>query len=199
MYKLCKTEQSTKRQREIELELQKMMLEKRYDDISISELCERLSMPRKAFYRYFDSKDGALHALIDHTLLEFQNFGSQYTERERRSLRGDLEQFFIFWERRKAFLDALERSSLTGLLLHASLSFSVSDMINPTKFLPEETDWMRSQVFQFAICGLMSFMLEWYRGGFVEKTRDMAAAAGRMLSEPLFPTLSELGLIDTAR
>ena len=196
MYKLCKTEQSTKRQREIELVLQKMMLAKRYEDISVSDLCEQMQIPRKAFYRYFESKDGALHALIDHTLMEFGEFGSAYTEKERRSLKRDLEQFYIFWTKRKSLLDALERSNLTGMLINASVSSVVDELVNPKKFLPEDSDWMRSEVFLFAISGLMSTMLAWYRQGFKTGTSEMAKAACRMLSCPLFPTITELGMSD---
>lgn len=38
---------------------------------TIMELCSWLDIPRKAFYRYFSSKEGALYALIDHTLMDF--------------------------------------------------------------------------------------------------------------------------------
>ncbi len=37
---------------------------------TIMELCSWLDIPRKAFYRYFSSKEGALYALIDHTLMD---------------------------------------------------------------------------------------------------------------------------------
>ena len=75
MYKLCKTEQSAQRQRELEQGLLKMMLQCRYEDISVSDLCDQLEIPRKSFYRYFSSKDGALYALLDHTMMEFFDSG----------------------------------------------------------------------------------------------------------------------------
>ena len=65
MYKLCKSEQSAARQRWLEQGLLQEMLLRRYEDISISDLCARLQIPRKSFYRYFTNKDGALFALID--------------------------------------------------------------------------------------------------------------------------------------
>ena len=64
MYKLCKTEETVKRQREIELGLFSMLKTVRFDNLSITELCEKIQIPRKAFYRYFDSKEDALCALI---------------------------------------------------------------------------------------------------------------------------------------
>ena len=51
MYKLCKTEQSAQRQRELEYGLLDAMLVKNYEDISISDLCDHLQIPRKSFYR----------------------------------------------------------------------------------------------------------------------------------------------------
>lgn len=201
MYKLCKTEQSSRRQREIEFALLSEMVSRDFEDISVSDLCEKINLPRKAFYRYFDSKDGALHALIDHSLMDFEEFNVQYQrareeKKSPRTLRNELERYFVFWTRpdKKALLDGLERSNLTGLLMQASIDYSTSSFINPKKFLPDESEWMRGELFHFAICGLMSIMLGWYRGGFTESTGEMAAAAARMLSRPLFPGLSTLGI-----
>ena len=75
MYKLCKTEYSVRRQRQIEEALLETMETSRYEDISVSDLCARLGIPRKSFYRYFSSKDGALFALIDHRLLKTSRRG----------------------------------------------------------------------------------------------------------------------------
>ena len=74
MYKLCKTEQSAARQRQLEQGLLQVMSTSRYEDINVSGLCQKMGIPRKSFYRYFSSKDGALHALIDHTLMEYGIF-----------------------------------------------------------------------------------------------------------------------------
>ena len=192
MYKQCRTEQSAKRQRAIENELERLMLTRRIDEITVSELCDRLGTPRKAFYRYFDSIEGALHAMIDHTMAEFHSFGSRYTHNERRTLQRDIEQFFIFWKERKAFLDALDGSSFLGLLIQKSINYSISDMVNAQKFLPNDDEQARSQVFKFAICGLMTMMIEWYKNGFVTSTGEMARLSCRVLSEPLFPNLSSI-------
>ena len=58
MYNLCKTEQSALRQRQIEDTLLSEMAVRRYEGISVSDLCQKSAIPRKAFYRYFSSKEG---------------------------------------------------------------------------------------------------------------------------------------------
>lgn len=194
MYKLCKTERATARQREIELSLLDAMSHRRFEDITVSELCDGISVPRKAFYRYFDSKEGALRALIDHTLTDF---GKKTPSSERRrSLTRDIECFFLFWQEHKILLDALEKSGLFSHLIDAALDFPIRDMVSLEKFLPDDSDAMRRSIFKFAICGLMFTMLSWYKSGFAESPHDMARTTCRMLSRPLFPNLDKIGIPD---
>ena len=89
MYKQCRTEQSASRQRHLEQGLLQMMLKRQFEEISVSDLCEEIGVPRKAFYRYFSGKDGALHALIDHTLLEYEGFTASAKDAEGAHPHGD--------------------------------------------------------------------------------------------------------------
>ena len=118
MYKLCKTEQSANRQRALEQGLLQAMLTCQYDEISVSDLCAQLNIPRKAFYRYFDGKEGALHALIDHTLMSYEFFPAAYMEGEKRTLERDLEQFFGLSHPTVSGL--LNRMEAKGFLEHRS-------------------------------------------------------------------------------
>ena len=117
MYKLCKTEQSVKRQRKIENCLFEILKEKKYEEITITELCDRMEMPRKAFYRYFDSKDDALIALIDHSMSEYMGFSVDRSGETRRSLVSELEEYFKFWYQKRDLLAALDRSGLQNSYL----------------------------------------------------------------------------------
>ena len=56
---------------ELENGLLKYMLHHDYESINVSDFCDALAIPRKSFYRYFTNKDGALYALVDHTLMDF--------------------------------------------------------------------------------------------------------------------------------
>jgi len=68
MYKICHTEESSRRQRELEQGFLNMLQIQTYDKITLTELCRQLHIPRKTFYRYFPTKEDCLLALIDHTL-----------------------------------------------------------------------------------------------------------------------------------
>lgn len=186
MYKLCKSEQSAARQRQLEKGLLEAMQLSRYENINISDLCQHMGIPRKSFYRYFSGKDGALHALIDHTLMEYEGFSS-IAGRGKRTLRGDLEHYFRFWRDHKTLLDALDRSGISGVLIERAITHAVSESVFPGRFLPGETRAMQQHVVMFAVCGLMTMMLQWHHGGYRESLGDMAAVAERLLTRPLFP------------
>ena len=192
MYKLCKTEQSTKRQQKIEEHLLALMESKHYEDITVTELCEKCEMPRKAFYRYFDSKDGALHALIEHTYLTYSGFTPEGSQKKR-TLREEMQYFFSFWLSQKRFLDALNKSNLLPKILEVSLGFPINEYLIVSKFLPNESNWARSQIFKFTMGGLLLLMLDWYKDGFKTDVTVMADIAARILESQLFSRLNDIG------
>ena len=195
MYKLCKTEQSAKRQREIESVILEMMSKKSYDDITITEICERLDMPRKTFYRYFDSKDDALYALIEHTMTEYSDFNAAPEKKEgSRTLKKEIEKYYAFWFNNKQLLDALYKNNMLEKIIDVSVNFPINDMVSVSRFLPDDSDWAREKIFKFAVCGLVFQMIDWYKGGFKTSISDMAKISCRVLSKPLFPNLDKLGI-----
>ena len=183
MYKICQTEQSTHRQRKLEQGLLQLMLHKNYEDISVSDLCEYMNVPRKSFYRYFSGKDGALYSLIDHTLADF--YQMPVPERKTRgNAVGDLDLFFAYWYNNKPFLDALQRNSLSGILMERANSFALREGFFPKKFkvLPEDQQGI---ALSFAVCGLMSMTLSWHLQGFMFSPDEMTRLAINMLTTPL--------------
>ena len=187
MYKLCKTEQSARRQRELEQGLLAMMQHARFEEISVSDLCERMNLPRKSFYRYFSSKDGALYALLDHTLLEFYESGSIEGLRDGTAA-SDLERFFKFWKNHKALIEALLRSNLSGLLVERAVSLAKREQLMPG-YVKEWEEMVQNIAMSFAVCGIMSMVIQWHNDGYQISTEKMAQTAVAMLSRPLITSL----------
>lgn len=185
MYKSCQTEQSAKRQRDLENGLLALMLKRRYEDISVSDLCEHMQIPRKSFYRYFSSKDGALVALLDHTLADF--FEIPLTKsRVRGTALGDLDLYFRFWYEQKPLLDALARSSLSGYLVERANAFAIREGHLPRHF-KSWNQQLQSLAMSFSVCGLMSMVLYWHQQGFLIPPDEMTKLAVTILSNPLLP------------
>lgn len=187
MYKQCRTEQSANRQRLLEEGLLKAMTAQHYDEISVSDLCAQMEIPRKSFYRYFSSKEGALHALLDHALLDFESFAGPYFTGDQKRMQQDMERVFAYWQHRKPLLDALRRSNLSGVLIQRAIEHALSESAFHRSFLPSEDRTAQEYVTMFAVCGMMSMVVQWHHDGYPQSIHQMAQIAVRLLSRPLFP------------
>lgn len=192
MYKLCKSEQSAARQRELELGLLDLMRTRQYEDISVSEICNHLNIPRKSFYRYFSSKDGALLALVDHTMLAYEGFNVVYAAYEKRTPQKELQQFFEFWMQNNVLLSALEKSCLSTLLVERAMNYYTDDKPVAQRFLLDADDFHRRQRMLFCISGLMGLMLTWHHNGYTHTPEEMAVIATTLVTKPLFANLEKM-------
>ena len=185
MYKFCKSEQSAERQRELEQGLLKAMGSYHYDEISVSDLCDQMGVPRKSFYRYFSGKDSALHALIDHTLLELESFPVTVIRSNKRTFIQELENFFQFWKKQKPLLDALERSGLSGVLVVRAIDHALSNNSVVKQLQNKESPAVLEYGTQFGVCGLMSMVLSWHHSHYEQSPEQMAQIVLQLLTMPL--------------
>lgn len=184
MYKLCKSEQSAARQKQLEQGLLKAMLTQRYESISISDLCDQMGIPRKSFYRYFSNKDGALYALLDHTLMEFDQSTDNRNVNSGNKALGDLEKFFVFWYEHRNLLDALIRNRLSGILVERATSHALHERMMPVYLLSKD-EKSQHLALTFAVCGLLSMVMQWHQNGYQETPEQMVHVATMMLTKPL--------------
>ena len=182
MYKDCKTEQSIQRQRLLEQGLLRAMLNRQYEEISVSDLCDELDIPRKSFYRYFSGKDGALFALLDHTLMELLHIPARPSLHS--SPLTELERYFLFWQSNRNLLEALQRSRLSGLLVERSTQLATDYQLIPQRFL-QQPPKTRNAALSFTICGLTAMVLQWHHDGYALSAMQMAEIAAEMLTKPL--------------
>ena len=182
MYKQCVTEQSARRQRQMEMGLLEAMLVKPFDDITISDLCADMNIPRKSFYRYFDSKEDALHALMDHMIMDFSG---EFFKDDENATHDTLERFFVFWIERRNFLDALEKSGFAAVLVQRSISKAMEEDKLAKSFISSDDDETRAYMVSCLISGLMSIVLQWHLTGFKTEPREMAKMAAALITQPL--------------
>lgn len=184
VYKICKTEQSARRQKQITEGLLELMEKHRYEDITVSDLCQSLAMPRKAFYRYFSSKDDALLAMLDLRLMEYGSGDPGRADAKILKFSLDLDWFFTFWQLQKPLLDALERSGIRGILVERAIRNSQDALIFE---LPEKSREYVNTAATFAVTGLMSMVLSWHQEGYRSSPAQMAQMARQLLKNPLIP------------
>lgn len=185
MYKICQTEQSIRRQRELEQGLLRLMGKRNYEDLTVKDLCDEMALPRKSFYRYFSSKDGVLYALIDHTLADYFMMPT-VGNKSRGTAVGDLDLYFLFWYEKRELLDALHRSGLSGILAERATNFALQEGHMPRQFKKMRPD-IQTLAMAFSITGLMAMILQWHRSGFQVSPDEMTKLATEILTAPLLP------------
>lgn len=185
MYKQCRTEQSANRQRQLEQGLLKAMLHTRYEDISVCDLCDELGIPRKAFYRYFSGKDGALYALIDHVLQDYDVHSTVDNGADTWDPLTFMEQVFAYWIDHKPLLDALAKSDLSGLLIQRALE-TTKTMDELPNFMKIHDRQLQGYANMFTVCGMMSMIVQWHHDGFSRSAGEMARLSLQLFSTPLF-------------
>ncbi len=186
MYKLCKNDSSQQRQRELEQGLLRAMLRRQYEDISVSDLCQELQVPRKSFYRYFTGKDGCLYALIDHAMMDLEvTIPWEETTSTEDPLRY-MQFVFSYWKGQKKLLDALQYSGISGLLVQRAMEYAKETELWPIFLQSPAEQQRRSFTMLFTVCGLMTIITQWHHEGFAESVEEMAEIALRLVSEPLY-------------
>ena len=162
-----------------------MLADRKFSDITVTDLCRELSIPRKTFYRYFDSIDDVLNSYTADVLANYHE-NSPALENPRNPVK-EMEYFFVFWRDHKAFLDALAGSDMLDLLVRVSTDFPIASFLNLQHLMPdEESDEVRVLLFKFALTGLFTTMFEWYRSGFARSVPEVARVAVRLLTSPIF-------------
>ena len=182
MYKICKSEQSAMRQRELEIGLLEVMQNHNYEDISVSDLCEHLHIPRKSFYRYFANKDGAFCALLDHTLE-----ACNHSVDPQSSMEDAILQYFLFWQQHGNLLAALDRSSLSGKLVERTYEYAMQERGFIDRLLRRFPGSDKSTVVMFLSTGLISTVLNWHKSGCNASVEHMSKTITTLFSEPIFP------------
>lgn len=176
MYKICHTEESSRRQRELERLLLVSMQQQPYDKITVTELCRQWQIPRKSFYRYFPTKDDCLLALIDHTLADCNDIvlkgwmGSKALDQTVQL------RFFAYWKGCREFLDVIRDNGFQYLLLDRT-----TVIVDRMKENSRSGSFARDQVEYFIAHGLMATVLRWHHFGFQSSTGEMAAVFAQIL------------------
>lgn len=171
MYKNCATEESARRQRQLEQCLLELMLTEAYGQITISDICDRAGLSRKSFYRYFSSKDGCLYALIDHTVFDGGSFYLP-NHTDVLSLPTIHERFFRYWREQQPLLDALVRNDLSVLLIQRVLNYSIQEE-REFQFHPFNTPDHHERML-FYVGGVMGLLLDWQQNGFQKTPLQMS-------------------------
>jgi len=186
MYKICKTKSSRKRQQMVEQELLYMMQRQEFSQIKVSELCERVGMPRKSFYMYFETKDDVLTALIDHAIQGFHDYSIFNRNTPDSTTYRELKRYFEYWKENANLLNGLRRSRLSGLLVLRTVECLVEWEKQSPFLLWGKEIRPSEEAILYTVSGLLTIVLNWHNNSFEKSVEEMAEIATELLTKSLF-------------
>lgn len=179
MYKHCATEESARRQRQLEQSLLDLMHAETYAQITVADICDRVGISRKSFYRYFSSKEGCLCALIDHAIMD----GAAYYLPDHLAEYAFpliYRRFFHYWKEKQDLLDALMRNGLSNYLVDRMQNYTRQEEMEFRIFLQNHgNDAHERSVFY--VGGIMSMVLDWHHTGYRRTVDQMADTLSELI------------------
>lgn len=176
MAKKCITEKSARRQQWIENGLLELMITRRFDDLTVTDLCRYLELSRRSFYRYFRDLEDVLDSALDHI---FQGMAIPNRIPEL----NEIQKNYEFWFENRHILDALHNSNMIDRLYDGITRYTVPMEIQ--NYLDSKNQELWQEASQFAIGGFVSLIIFWYKDGFRKSPEQMAQIAYRMLFSPI--------------
>ena len=171
MYRHCTTEESVRRQRQLEQCLLELMQSFPYSQITVSHVCDLAGLSRKSFYRYFSGKDGCLYSLIDHCIYD----GSCHylpAAFEATDPRMFYTRFFAYWQQNRRLIDVLARNNLTILLPERMIHYVLTEEHGFPQYLGKQTD--SAEQLLFMVSGVMGLILNWHHTVYQKSPEQMA-------------------------
>lgn len=188
MYKECKTSQSANRQIGIAQTLSEMMLTHPYEEISVSELCKKADIPRKSFYRYFDTKDDTFNFLVDKMLLECDTLIEKGRTLELEISKELLAQRFRYFKEHKNLIGAIANNRLSIPTIQRVCETVVTQMTDFGASVSMEERMKIAMVTSVIFAIIMS----WHHSGYETPCDELANMTYQLLTEPLVNPGEEL-------
>ena len=173
MYKHCNTEESAQRQRQLEQCLLELMADTPYVSITIGQICQKVGISRKSFYRYFDSKEGCLHALLDHVIMD----GSSYYIANSNDNYTDLSfcvRVFEYWQQQTPLLDALEKNGQSMQLPQRMVRHILTEEPDYARYMGIAPNDVVEHVV-YMVSGVIGMVLAWHHEYYQKTASQMGA------------------------
>ena len=143
-------------QNEIADALVRLMMQKPYDKIQITDICDEAQISRRTFYNLFDSKDEALWYRLR---LLYRISYERYSQKEELTDRDIIDIFMSIVDDNRDFFVVMTQNKLTGMIsdiVKESVSFFYDAYVGE-RYLDEYRPYYKA-IFSGAFSGLI---LEW--------------------------------------
>ena len=179
MYKHCTSEAGALRQRNLEQCLLELMTERPLEQITVGDISARAGISRKSFYRYFDSKDSCLHALLDRAIMN----GPTYCIPESGSRSPSLDtccRVFEYWQTQRPLLDAMFRNGQGEQILQRAVRCILEEEPEYARIMGVRAEDVLEEIV-FTVSGGIGLIFTWHQTNYQKTPGQMGAILYRLM------------------
>lgn len=151
--------------------LNKLLLNKPYDKITIKEITDNAQLARMTFYTNFKEKDDLFIYICREKLLEFKNKLSSYDKIDNYII---AYEFFEFSKEHQNFIKSLTFNSTQ--ILTGQAEIYIMEIVIENNMMPVLNNNNNLQKYEwiFMVGGLMNMIVHWVKTDCIESCKEMA-------------------------
>ena len=163
-------ERQQRTKKNISLALYALLLKKPYEEISVSEICQKAGVSRVSFYHYYDKKDDIL---IQYSDEKFAEFFEDFTKLENMTFNDLIIQMFYFLKKNSRQLAILRYAKKEEVLMEQFYSYC-RYMFSNTLTSPLMKDRDNPLRIPFLVGGMFQIIMRWLDEGMITSPETMA-------------------------
>ena len=183
MYKQCKNKSSAQRQKYIADQLLQLIKTTPLEQITITELSIASDIPRKGFYRYFDSIDDVVNFILEKNIQE----ENEYISRTGVSVDATPREYLIvwlrFWKEKADVMRLFQDRRIHSAMVRHAMRHMDPESASIQQVSMAEPIMVRNL---FASYGTMALLEIWNRDNYQITEEAMADFMLELLTQPLF-------------
>lgn len=178
------TSTAYRRQRQIEDCLYECLLHTPYRSVSVSDICQRVGISRKAFYNYYRDKDACFCAVIRRKLRDSMLRATTEIPDGATMLQATTTML-SYWKEQKEFLDMIVRNQLLHFLLMESIQHTLHEEGSILDLLSTSEVKSDKDILACYMSSQITLLLQWYQRNFDTPVEEMAKKYLRIIHEPM--------------
>ena len=163
--------------------LLELLLEKAYNEITITEIALRAQLARRTFYRNFDTKDDVLNMYIKKLCCEYKKL---LKEEKILKVHNVAKVYFTFWNKYLKFLILMEKNNLLYMILqkyNEYLPVIHEELLGNNK--ENENSSMLEYILTFSAGGFWNTLVKWVHDGAKNTPEDMASIVDKIMNDTI--------------
>jgi len=157
-----------------------LMSKKKYDDITVKDICEKANLSRMTFYRNYSSKDDIFKEYTDE---RFQDFYFIISKDDVLNLDTFSIQLFEYLKKYQTQIEILRTANKEFMLLNQFRNYS-SYLLAKFK-LESKYNRVNKDLVLFLAGGLYSLLLSWLENKMKQSPQEMADLFVSLIKKPL--------------